>query len=335
MPIPPLSSLLPPPFLVGVDVGSRRIKVVEAHARSRFRVQVKGFGAADTPPGAYENGHVHDPVALGHAIRDAVRQAGIRSRSASIAVGPQVSFVRKLDFPVMPEAELRSVIQLQPDRYLPIAAGEEPQFDLFILPHDPGAEQMPVILAVAPRSVVVGLMKACRVAGLKPVLVDMEPLALFRAVIAVRKETPGGTFAVVDLGDYHVKLSLFEGELPVVSRVLSVQPPSQAEVGTAAAADWTDDLFLDIRRSLEYGLSQTSRPLGALYLTGARGGDEYLALSLAGYLRGFMSHRLAHDFVTQPLQHAFLGLPGSHMLALGLSLRQELFNDSNQPVDQA
>ncbi|MGE5675483.1 MAG: type IV pilus biogenesis protein PilM, partial [Mycobacterium leprae] len=309
------------------------IKVVEVRAYSRYRFRVHGCGKVPTPPGSVEGGLVQDPVAVGKAIRQAVKAAGIKARKAAIAVHPQVAFLRTLSFPVMPAAEVRGVIELQPERYIPNAGGEETQFDFAILPHPPEAAQMSVVVAAAPRRVVADLMKACRVAGLTPVSVDMEPLALQRAVLAAQRDMPDDTVAVVDLGEGQAKISLFDQNVPVVSRVLAVGAGAGPAATGEAVGEATEDLFLDIRRSLEYGLSQSNRRLSRLFVTGGGAVDEYQALSLAGYIRGFMSYRLTPDFVVEALRHPFLDLSGEYMLAFGLSIPQELFYDSNQPAD--
>jgi type IV pilus assembly protein PilM len=305
--------------LVGVDAGSRAIKVVEAEAAGGGRFSVGGVGAAPTPPDVFDRGQVHDVKGLAQALREALAQSKIRTRRAALAVPAQVGFVRKITFPRMPLKELRAAIDLQPDRYIPFAR-DGAVYDIHPLPPDPAKPEVSVIVAAAPRQAVAGLMEAAKLAGLTPVRIDLEPLTLYRAAVATGQADRNGSTGIVDLGGSAAKISLFEGEVPVISRVVDIHLDDPADRATA-----TDDLFWDIRRSLEFALTQLQMPLSRVLITGGGGVDDYLALSLSAYLRGFLAHRLPGDFRVEPMRDPQSRVPLSHMLAFGLSLPPELF----------
>jgi len=305
--------------LVGVDAGSLAIKVIDVRAKANKPFILKGMGTVPTPPGVFVRGQIQDVQALGEGIRAALSQAQIRERKAALAVPAQVGFVRRISFPRMPLKELRAAIDLQPDRYIPFAR-DGAVYDIFPLPGDPAKAEISVIVAAAPRQEVEALMQAAKLAGLQPVRIDLEPLTLFRAAVATGQASREASTGIVDLGGSAAKISLFEGDVPVISRVVDMPAMS---AGDRAAG--TDDLFWDIRRSLEFALTQLQLPLSRLLVTGGVGGDDYLALSLAAYLRGFLANRLPGDFRVEPMRDEEGRIPLSHMLAFGLSLRPELF----------
>ena len=311
--------LFGPSALVGVDAGSQAIKVVAVKAESSARFTVEGIGSVPTPPNLFDRGQFQDVQGLGQAIREALAQGKIRHRKAALAVPAQAGFVRRIHFPRMPLKELRATIALQPERYIPFAR-DGAVYDLYPLPADPANPEISVIVAAAPKQAVEALMEASRLAGLVPVRIDLEPLTLFRAAVATGQASRESSTGIVDLGGSAAKISLFEGEIPVISRVVDM--PAGASSDLAAA---TDDLFWDIRRSLEFALTQLQRPLSRVLVTGGVGGDDYLALSLAAYLRGFLANRLPGDFLVEPMRDGEGRIPLSHMLAFGLSLPPELF----------
>lgn len=320
-----LSSLFGPPTLVGVDIGSHSIIVVEARVSSRYRFRVQAMAEVPTPLDSYVGGQVQNVEALGEAIRSAVKASRASGKKAVVAVPPQVGFLRKLAFPKMEMKELRAAIELQPERYIPFAR-DGAVFDLNILPGEAGEGQIWVVLAAAPRKYVLDLMAAVRTAGLTPVRVDLEPLALHRVAIALKQASPEVGTAIVDLGVSVAKISLFEGDVPVISRVLDMPRPTAVSTTDPFAGVGTEELFLDIRRSLEFALTQTRTPPTRVLVVGGAGSDGYFALSLGAYLRGFLTTRLPGDFLVTPLQDRFLDVPVSHMLALGLSLPPDLFS---------
>lgn len=311
--------LFRPKTLVGVDAGSQAIRVVAVKAASGNRYSVTGLGAVPTPPGLFDRGQVQDVVGLGQAIREALAQGKIRQRKAALAVPAQVGFVRRISFPRMPLKELRAAIDLQPDRYIPFAR-DGAVYDIFPLPPDPDKPEISVVVAAAPRQAVQGLMDAAKRAGLTPVRIDLEPLTLFRAAVATGQASRESATGIVDLGNASAKISLFEGEVPIISRVVDMP-----QLGPGERAAGTDDLFWDIRRSLEFALTQLQMPLSRVLVTGGVGGDDYLALSLSAYLRGFLANRLPGDFRVEPMRDSEEQIPLSHILAFGLSLPPELF----------
>ncbi len=310
------------PSLVGVDIGSHSVKVVESRFDGPGRFRPLAQGEAPTAPGAYVGGLVQDPAALIDSLRRAVREAGVKGRRAVLAVPPQVGFVRKLLFPQMALGELRSVIELQPERYIPFARGGA-VFDVHLTGSSAPEGQMWAVVAAAPRRCIEELTAVVSGAGLKPVRVDLEPLALHRAAVANGQTAPEAGAAVVDLGASVAKVSLFEGDVPVISRVLDL-PSAAGEASAGLGGAGLDDLFLDIRRSLEYALTKTEAPPRSVLLTGGSGMDVHVALSLTGYLRGYLSSRLPQDFRVDFLRDTSGAVAGARMLALGLSLPPEL-----------
>jgi type IV pilus assembly protein PilM len=318
-----LTRLFGPAPLVGIDVGSHSIKVVESRISRNGKVQVTGMATVATPPDSFRDGQVQDAAALGRAIREALGAGSIRSRRAAVAVPAQFGFARRLQFPRMPLRELRQTIALQPERYIPLAAGAV--FDLYVLPASANQEQLSVVVAAAPRQQVLDLMQACKVAGLRPVRVDLEPLALHRSLVVSGLATEEMVVGIVDLGATSAKISLFEGPVPVVSRVVDIARPDLPDGMGFLPGLQAEELFLDIRRSLEFALTQTAAAPSRIFIGGGAGADAYLLASLTAYLRGFLSHRLPGDFVVMPIHAPDFGLSPDSMLAFGLSISPELF----------
>lgn len=305
--------------LVGVDAGSRQIKVVASRFRRGRGYDILGAGSAPTPEGVMDRGQIIDPVRLGEAVRAALRDAGVRVRRAALAVPSTVGFVRRMTFPPMPLEELRAAIDLQPDRYIPFAH-EGAVYDLHPLPREGEASEQAVVVGAAPRAAVLALMQGARAAGLRPVRIDLEPLALFRAALATGQATLEGVIAIVDLGGSSAKIALFQRGVPVVSRVVDMPAEAGQPAGEGAA-----ELFLDIRRSLEFALTHANLALTRVLVTGGAGDDAYQAIALTGYLRSFLGNRITRDFQVELLSDPRQRVPASHMVALGLSLPPEMF----------
>lgn len=306
---------VPSSIRVGVDLSDEAVRVVEYQPAGRMRGARIRTATVPIPPGAYFEGVIYDRPAVVKSIRRALERAKVRTRRAVMAVAPQASFIRKTAFPVMPEAEVRSVVALQQERYIPMPR-ESTHFDLAILPQKPEEKQMWAVIAAAPEPVIRGLMETAKLAGLRLTGIDMEPLALYRAARLSRSLAPDEVVGLVDIGSRVVKISMLEAGAPLLSRV--VQVPEGA--GGGAWQKDADTLFLDIRRSLEFTLNHVRTPPSRVLLTGGAAVDDYLALSLYGYLHTFLQSRIQSAVQVQVLQDERLSLSPDLMLALGLSL---------------
>jgi type IV pilus assembly protein PilM len=312
------------PTLVGIDVGNQTICVVECRAEKGRRTKVVGAAAVPTPTGSYYEGQVLDARLLAGGIRSALKAAGTRTRRAALAVPAQYGFLRRVTFPKMPVKELRAAIELQPERYIPFAR-DGSVYDINVLPGETADGQLAVVVAAAPRQNVADLLAACRLGGLKPARVDLEPLALHRALVGAGLAGADMCVAIVDLGASAAKISLFEGAVPIITRVVDMPHGTEDNAGQFFAGVATEDLFLDIRRSLEFALSQSGARPSRVFIGGGAGEDDYLLISLTAYLRSFLAGRLPADFLVEPVRAPQLGLAQSQMLAFGLSLSPELF----------
>ena len=92
--------------VVGLDIGSSQIKVVEMK-RSGSGIEITAMDMAPTPPQAVENGVIVDAQMLGRVVKDLLSKAKITAKKVVSSVGGQGSVVvRVIEVPQMKPAEL-------------------------------------------------------------------------------------------------------------------------------------------------------------------------------------------------------------------------------------
>lgn len=201
---------------VGVDIGSAAIKTVEL-GRNGGGPVVQGVGAIPTPDGAVREGRIEDPQAVGRALRTLLSERGIRARQAVASVSGQVAIVREVRMPAMPVEEIRQAARFEVERYLPYPIAEV-TYDTFVTEEarDNGTTQMDVLIVAARTDVLKRHVEALRVAGLEPVIIDVEPFALARAMA-------GGDQAVmyVHVGAESTGIVIVSGGTPRVIRTVA------------------------------------------------------------------------------------------------------------------
>ena len=240
--------------VIGVDVGTSAVKAVQLERRSG-RPLLKAAGVVDLPAGVMENGSCRDVKGLADLIRQAVAAGGASGRDAVLALGVPGLFVREVVFPPLSAAELREAVKWDSERYVPFAP-DSYYLDFAVTGQGASELEQKVMLAAAPRETVDALVAAAKSAGLRPVAIDVEPLALHRTL------PMADNAMVVDIGAEISQVAIFQSGAPVVVRPAPISGQRFTEV--------VRDLF-DLSEAEAERLKQ--RQHGLLLRPGA-GGEE-------------------------------------------------------------
>ncbi|MBC8136573.1 MAG: type IV pilus assembly protein PilM [Fibrella sp.] len=200
---------------VGLDIGTATIKAVEVKGAGA-NLQVTALGIADTPPGTIQQGLVSDAKILGAAIKSLLTKSGIRpGRCVSAASGNAGVVVRVIEVPKMTPKDLAETMKWEIERHIPFAANDvemgyqkidDPQSD-----SDPNNPNMEVLLAVAQRDMVAEHLKTLESAGLQPFSIDVEPLAIGRALLDLDNSGLGSrNVAVVNIGAANTDVGIYK-----------------------------------------------------------------------------------------------------------------------------
>ncbi len=224
--------------VVGLDIGTNRIKFVEARA-GRHGPLITAAGIGLTPRDTISNGVIVDPDTLGAAIRQLLEQNGCKTRMVISSVASQSSLVvRPIEVPRMTRAELAQTMQFEVERHIPFAASEvvmdfQPMIPPEQLPED--AQNMEVLLAVAQEDMINNHVEALLRAGLEPSVLDVEPLAACRSLIDINADEGSydHTYALLNVGANTTDLSIVRRGILSFTRPV----PTAGDQITQAIAD--------------------------------------------------------------------------------------------------
>ncbi|MBV9852306.1 MAG: type IV pilus assembly protein PilM [Armatimonadetes bacterium] len=172
---------------VGLDIGSQQIKAVELRPGKGGRLTVSAVGVAPTPAGVMQNNIITDPQLMGQAVKQLLRECGIREkRTVGSVAGQSAVVVRIIEVPKMTDAELKETMRWEVERHVPFAPSETVIDYQPLVSADPMADSNPnmeVLLAVAQQDVISNYVDTLFAAGLDPLAIDIEPLAVSRATL--------------------------------------------------------------------------------------------------------------------------------------------------------
>ncbi len=279
--------------LIGIDIGTQQIKIAELRP-GKTGLTVSALALGPTPLGIIQNNIITDPAAMGSALKQLMRDSSITVKKAvGCIAGQNAVVIRIIEVPRMTDAELKETMKWEVERHVPFAPSETVLDYQPLTPRTPEAASGPnmeVLLAVAQQDAVSNYLDVLFAAGLDPVAVDIEPLAVARAVLDLSGGQPvarpqllpgempydgtlSETVAVINIGAANTEIAIYQGDQLAFPRSLPLAGDSLTRA-IAEAMQITIDQAERMKR--DYGMVQLDRMAvytGTAYDTG----DEYEA----------------------------------------------------------
>lgn len=210
--------------LVGLDIGSRSIKVGEV-THSKKGHQLRKFGSVDTPSGAIEGGVIHDLAAVSEAIRALFSEHRIKEKNVAISIGGDSVIVKTINMQKMEEEELAASIPFEAEQYIPYDISDV-NLDYQILgenEYNPG--QMSVLLVAVKKEMVDEYIELIDSAGLNLRVIDVDAFALqniYEASYGAEETVEDRHVALVDIGAVKTSLNILKGTNSLFMRDISL-----------------------------------------------------------------------------------------------------------------
>jgi len=220
--------------VVGIDIGSRSIKVAEIRSQGRD-VVVTALGIIDTPEGAVDHTGIYNSDAVANALKQALSSSGVSVGQAVATIAGQASvLVRTLEVPKMNPNELREHMQWEINRNIPFSESTVVSDYRVVDEGAEGAQNMDVVMAISPQSAIETLMACVKKAGKQLFAIDVEPLGLARSVFtSYGDEFDNQTVCLVDIGHKTTSINIYRNGKLLMPR----QVPLGGELLTKSIAD--------------------------------------------------------------------------------------------------
>jgi hypothetical protein len=222
--------------MLGLAVTDRSIAAVEVGvARGRRKV----LHAAEFP--LPEQAALPDPVLLGKALRQFLRQHHLSARRCVIGLGARWLMAKEKALPTGSADLMAGILSIAAEREF----ASDPK-DLAFDYQGPyaSAQGQSVLLVAAPRRRVDHLLAMARAAGLSVAAVTSSTIAL----AAATGGPPSLQRIVLHLSPGGAELAMQSGRSFSLVRRLAVAPPGADRARPASADPWFDDLSSELRR---------------------------------------------------------------------------------------
>jgi len=214
--------------LVGLDIGSHSIKVVEIEHSKLGRI-LRNFGMIATPQDAIVEGSVKDVEAVSAAIRSLFKNLGIKNKNVAASLSGYSVIAKKIVLDEMEESEMEKAIKLEAEKYIPYGINEV-HLDYTVLnTEDPMGEssdekadsgpsgRTDVLLVAGKNDVIDEYVKLIQAANLNLGVVDIDVFAIQNAA-EISLDKPEGSYAIITVGASELGINTIHNGLSVFSR---------------------------------------------------------------------------------------------------------------------
>ncbi len=218
----PLRSLLvaPWPDLVGVDLSDRAVRVVHVVRRgsrvARIESAERLLSNAELKPGDRR-------AALRTALRDLVRELGLKGRHAAAVVSGNDVVIRRMALPAMGRSDLMAALALECRKAVnfPIEDSEI-RYEEVGRSDRAGNPELLLSVCIVHRRRLGEVREVIEEAGLKPSLLTTRPVALRSLVRATAAMPSDEVIAYLDIGGTNTHITVLKGNDVRFSREIGV-----------------------------------------------------------------------------------------------------------------
>lgn len=206
--------------LIGLDVGSRTIKLGEVAEKKGYRI-LKKFGMANLPQGAIVEGRIMEPEVVADKIKGLVRDLAIREHNVAISIAGYSVIIKKIVVAKMSDEELQDSIQYEAEQYIPFDV-EDVNIDFQILgDHEANPNQMNVMLVAAKKEIINEYIDLIEMANLNPRVIDVDVFALER-VFEESYLQEDKSVALIDIGANKLNINIVKNNISAFTRDVAI-----------------------------------------------------------------------------------------------------------------
>lgn len=212
----------------GLDFSDRAVKVAQLGEKNG-RLYLHGCRREEIPQGIIEDGEIKDTQELIKHIKAAMAKAApraIKSKFVIYSIPETKGFIRVIKIPRAQKDDLEGAIFAEVEQLFPVSM-EESYLDWQLLGGQAaGEEDLEVLVAVVPQTVVDSYSEVLSKAGLRPVAAEIESIAIARSLI--NEKIAQKPTLIIDLGKdrtgfiiYKTPTVQFTASIPVCGKELN------------------------------------------------------------------------------------------------------------------
>lgn len=209
--------------LIGMDVSSYAVKMVELVEQGDGKYQVERYAIEPLPKDAVMDGNVANIEAVSETIDRCWKRMGTSTKNVAMALPTAAVITKKIILPAnLRELDMEAQVETEANQYIPFAL-EEVNLDFQVIgPAPSSVDEVEVMLAASRKEKVEDRVACAEMAGLRATVMDVDSYASQAAFeLVVQQFSEGGkdqVIALVDVGANVMNVSMMKNGQPVYTR---------------------------------------------------------------------------------------------------------------------
>ena len=211
------------PPLIGVDISTSAVKMVELSAHGKGGYRLEGYSIAAIPKDAIVDGNITGLEQVSDAVKLAWKLLGTREKRAALALPSAAVITKKVLMSAdLREVDMESQVEAEANQYIPFPL-EEVNIDFQVIgPAPNSADEVEVLIAAARKEKIEDRIAAAEDAGLKVTVMDVDAYATEAAYTITAAQLPNGgkdqTVMIVDIGAVMMHINVLHDNVSVYTR---------------------------------------------------------------------------------------------------------------------
>ena len=215
--------------LVGLDIGSHSIKLVEIDDNKKGMI-LKSFGIVHLPKDTIVEGSIKEIEVAATAIKNLFKNLNVKNKNVATSISGFSVIVKKISIAKRDEAALDSSIQEEAEQYIPFDISDV-NLDYEILnsfdesenisedenTSDQDSDLMDVMLVAAKKDIIEEYESLIHLAGLNPVVMDVDAFALQNA-FETSSSLLSGCYAIINIGAEELGINAIKDGVSMFTR---------------------------------------------------------------------------------------------------------------------
>ena len=211
------------PPLIGVDISTSAVKMVELSAAGKGSYRLEGYSIAAIPKDAIVDGNVSGLEQVSDAVKLAWKLLGTREKRTALALPSAAVITKKVLMSAgLREIDMESQVEAEANQYIPFPL-EEVNIDFQIIgPAPNNVDEVEVLIAAARKEKIEDRVAAAEDAGLKVTVMDVDTYATEAAYSLIANQLPNAgkdqTVMIVDVGAVMMHINVLHNNASIYTR---------------------------------------------------------------------------------------------------------------------
>lgn len=217
------------PEAFGLDISDLSLKIVKLKKSKKF-LDLASSGEQPIKPGVIKKGEIKKEEDLVEIIKDALTQVKgekIKTKYVVVSLPEEKAFLQVIQMPRMSTEDLKSAVIYEAENYIPLPI-EDVYLDFQVVPLVNHLKNMEILITALPKKTIDSYVSCLKKVGLKIMALEVEPLAIARALI--KNERTTSPILLIDLGATRTGLTIFSGHSLRLTSSIPISSHSFTEI---------------------------------------------------------------------------------------------------------